>query len=95
VSKELETINLGILKGYYPFSGFQRQSLWWGWRGNAPHCTKRSAKGEFQNSPVDCFERGNALQERVFHDGAMFFERLGSTLHLTIMCKSYFPTVIA
>jgi len=27
---------------------------------------KRSAKGEFQNSPADCFERGNALQERAF-----------------------------
>jgi len=28
VSKKPETINLGILKGCYPFSGFQRQSLW-------------------------------------------------------------------
>ncbi|MBP3380492.1 MAG: hypothetical protein J6K77_06500, partial [Ruminococcus sp.] len=25
---------------------------------------RRSARGEFQNSPVDCFERGDALQER-------------------------------
>ena len=71
-----ETINVGILKGYYPFSGFQRQSLWWGWRGKAPHFTKRSAKGEFQNSPVDCFERGNALQERAFPDGSILFNRL-------------------
>ena len=30
VSKKPETINSGILKGCYPFSGFQRQSLWWG-----------------------------------------------------------------
>jgi len=63
--------------------------------GQSPTNEERSAKGEFQNSPVDCFERGNALQERAFHDGAMFFERLGSNLHLTIMCKNYFPTVIA
>ena len=27
---------------------------------------RRSAKGEFPNSPVDCLERGNALQERAF-----------------------------
>ena len=26
----------------------------------------RSAKGELKNSPVDCFLRGNALQERAF-----------------------------
>jgi len=71
-----ETINFGILKGYYPFSGFQRQSLWWGLRGNAPHCIKRLAKGEFQNSPVDCFERGNALQEKAFPDESILFERL-------------------
>jgi len=29
-SQKTEIINLGILKGYYPFSGFQRQRLWWG-----------------------------------------------------------------
>jgi len=25
-------------------------------------CAKSSARGEFQNSPVDCFERGDALR---------------------------------
>ena len=35
--------------------------------GNAPQtASKRSAKGELKNSPVDCFLRGNALQERAF-----------------------------
>ncbi len=35
--------------------------------GATPHkAFKRSAKGEFQNSSSDCFERGNALQERAF-----------------------------
>ena len=33
---------------------------------SVPQSVKRSAKGEFQNSPKDCFERGNALQERAF-----------------------------
>ena len=28
VSQKPETIKSGILKGYHPFSGFQRQSLW-------------------------------------------------------------------
>jgi len=28
-------------------------------------CVQPFAKGEFQNSPVDCFERGNALAESV------------------------------
>ena len=37
--------------------------------GKAPHITtKRSAKGELKNSPVDCFLRGNALQGRAFPD---------------------------
>jgi len=38
-----------------------------------PCNTKRSAKGEFQNSPPDCFERGNALQERAFPDDSILF----------------------
>jgi len=56
----------------YPFSGFQRQSLWQG-VGQSPTNEERPAKGEFQNSPVDCFERGNALQERAFPDEAILF----------------------
>ena len=35
--------------------------------GKAPQiASKRSAKGELKNSPVDCFLRGNALQVRAF-----------------------------
>ena len=34
--------------------------------GQSPTVTKRLAKGEFPNSPVDCLERGNALQEKAF-----------------------------
>jgi len=42
-----------------------RDSVSGGEWGKAPHkAFKRSAKGEFQNSPKDYFERGNALQER-------------------------------
>jgi len=38
-----------------------------GVRGKALHkAAGRSAKGELKNSPVDCFLRGNALQERAF-----------------------------
>jgi hypothetical protein len=35
-------------------------------RGSAPKYTKRFAKGESKNSPVDCFLRGNALQVKAF-----------------------------
>ena len=43
-----------------------RDSVSGGEWGKAPHkAFKCSAKGEFQNSPKDYFERGNALQERV------------------------------
>ena len=94
--KKPEIINSGILKGCrYPFSGFQRQSLWQGdspqcgemsakltegtdrlgW-DRVPHYTKRSAKGEFQNSPVDCFERGNALQERAFPGESILVDKI-------------------
>jgi len=72
VLKKNEIINSGILKGYYPFSGFQRQSLWQG-VGQSPTNEERPAKGEFQNSPVDCFERGNALQERAFPYESVLF----------------------
>ncbi len=34
--------------------------------GSHPDYVRRSAKGELKNSPVDCFSRGNALQERAF-----------------------------
>ena len=35
--------------------------------GKAPQiASKRLAKGELKNSPVDCFLRGNALQEKAF-----------------------------
>ena len=61
-----EVLNNGILKGCSPFSGFQRQSLWWGVGQRPANCLKRSAKGELKNSPVDCFLRGNALQGRAF-----------------------------
>ncbi len=56
-------------------SGFQRDgvplaesrgSAFGGVWGNAPQSVKRSAKGVFPNSPQDCLERGNALQERAF-----------------------------
>ena len=43
---------------------FQKGRRAWG-RAPQTHSV-RSAKGEFQNSPVDYFERGNALQERAF-----------------------------
>ena len=42
--------------------------------GKAPHITtKRSAKGELKNSPVDCFLRGNALQGRAFPYKSVLF----------------------
>jgi len=35
--------------------------------GKAPQiASKRFAKGELKNSPVDCFLRGNALQVKAF-----------------------------
>ncbi len=38
-----------------------------GVRGQSPRKhVRRSAKSELKNNPVDCFSRGNALQERAF-----------------------------
>ena len=34
--------------------------------GQRPDFVRRFARGESKNSPVDCFLRGNALQERAF-----------------------------
>ncbi|MBQ6211331.1 MAG: hypothetical protein IJJ57_00375, partial [Ruminococcus sp.] len=65
-------VALHIIIYHHPFSGFQRQSLWQG-VGQSPTNEERSAKGEFQNSPVDCFERGNALQERAFPGKSILF----------------------
>jgi len=42
-------------------------------RGSAPENTKRFAKGESKNSPVDCFLRGNALQVKAFPYKKRFF----------------------
>ncbi|MBO5265175.1 MAG: hypothetical protein J6A93_04375, partial [Ruminococcus sp.] len=54
-----------------------RDSVSGGEWGKAPHkAFKRSAKGEFQNSPKDYFERGNALQERAFPYCRKLFNRL-------------------
>ena len=36
-----KTKTVGILKGLRPFSGVQRQSLWW---GDSPQCGEMSAK---------------------------------------------------
>ena len=42
--------------------------------GKAPQiASKRSAKGELKNSPVDCFLRGNALQGRAFPYKSVLF----------------------
>ena len=53
----------GIPKGLQPFGQVK------GWQplrgsGRRPEYVRRFAKGEFKNSPVDCFWRGNALQEK-------------------------------
>ena len=54
-----------------------RDSVSGGEWGKAPHkAFKRFAKGEFQNSPKDYFERGNALQERAFPYCRKLFNRL-------------------
>ena len=42
--------------------GFQRQRLWSAVAtAEIPQSVLTSARGEFQNSPVDCFGRGDAL----------------------------------
>ena len=51
---------------YNSLANFKGRAFGGVW-GKAPHITsKRSAKGELKNSPVDCFLRGNALQVRAF-----------------------------
>ena len=42
------------------------------WDSVPQTATGRSAKGELKNSPVDCFLRGNALQERAFPYSILF-----------------------
>ncbi len=47
--------------------GFQRDGVPLAGCGTESHIAfKRSAKGEFPNSPQDYLERGKALQERAF-----------------------------
>ena len=53
----------GIPKGLCSFGRVQRQSLWWG-VGQSPAVTKRSARVNPENNPVNCFRERDALQER-------------------------------
>ncbi len=53
------------LKPFQRLADFKGRAFGGAW-GKAPHSFGHSAKGELKNSPVDCFERGNALQERAF-----------------------------
>ena len=56
---------MGFQRDVIPLVRSRADSPCRGW-GRAPQSTKRSAQGELKNSPVDCFSRGNALQERAF-----------------------------
>ena len=56
----------GIPKGLCSFGrSHEADSLVQG-TGQRPEYARRLAKGELKNSPVDCFSRGNALQEKAF-----------------------------
>ena len=56
-----EWVSKGFINPLAESRGRASGGVW----GNAPHTAfRRSAKGELKNSPVDCFLRGNALQER-------------------------------
>ena len=44
----------------------------------------RSAKGELKNSPVDCFLRGNALQERAFPYSIIPYNKMSNVMYLNI-----------
>ena len=49
----------------------------------------RSAKGELKNSPVDCFLRGNALQERAFPYSILFLNKqLSNIKGAAFTCKA-------
>ena len=48
-----------------------------------------SAKGELKNSPVDCFLRGNALQERAFPYSILFLNKqLSNIKGAAFTCKA-------
>jgi hypothetical protein len=49
-----------------PRGVFSKTLLGRAWDSVPQTAAGRSAKGELKNSPVDCFLRGNALQERAF-----------------------------
>ena len=53
----------GIPKGLCSFGRVQRRRLWWG-VGQSPAVTKRSARVNPENNPVNCFRERDALQVR-------------------------------
>ena len=60
--------------------------------GQRPSCVRRFAKGEFQNSPVDCFERGNALQVKAF---PLEYLDYSKPTFLTLADFDYFVTIVS
>ena len=58
----------GIPKGLCSFGRVQRRRLWWG-VGQSPAVTKRSARVNPENNPVNCFRERDALQERASLNG--------------------------
>ena len=57
---------LGFQRVDNPLVGSRAESPCRVWDSVPQVAAGRSAKGELKNSPVDCFLRGNALQERAF-----------------------------
>ena len=54
--------NQSLGQAFSKACGFQRQRLWSAVAtAEIPQSVLTSARGEFQNSPVDCFGRGDAL----------------------------------
>ena len=65
-------IKMGFQRDNIPLVRSRAESPCRVWDSVPQKAAGRSAKGELKNSPVDCFLRGNALQERAFPYSILF-----------------------
>ena len=66
IIENVNIIKLGFQRVDNPLVRSRAESPCRVWDSVPQTAAGRSAKGELKNSPVDCFLRGNALQERAF-----------------------------
>ena len=90
VSKKPEIINSGILKGCYPFSGFQRQSLWQV-AGQSPAIRSAQQRVNFKTvrwtvlkEGTPC-KRGRSLMDLYFFDKKKGTQMCPPIIHIKLL----------